>query len=129
MRFLAVTLFLTLTAMAESTIQDRLQFWQHQLKLDDWKISLTVARRDDLKSHTLGGIRWDKHKRSATIQVLDPADYPTPAAAMEDIEVTIVHELVHLNLSSLPRTDASRKSEELAVNRLTDALLRLHRSR
>jgi hypothetical protein len=47
--------------------------------------------------------------------------------ALKDMEFTIVHELVHLQLSSLPRNDASRSAEEKAVNTLTDALLNLDR--
>jgi hypothetical protein len=36
-----------------------------------------------------------------------------------------VHELVHIELSSLPRSTDSRKVEEAAVNRITAALLQL----
>ncbi len=36
-----------------------------------------------------------------------------------------VHELVHLELASLPRSEASRSSEERAVNQITGALLGL----
>ena len=42
------------------------------------------------------------------------------------MEITVVHELVHLELSSLPRPPSSRH-EELAVNRIADALLKLDR--
>jgi hypothetical protein len=43
------------------------------------------------------------------------------------MEVTVVHELVHLELASLPRSDASRRVEEHAVNEIANALLRLAR--
>ena len=46
---------------------------------------------------------------------------------LEDMEFTVVHELIHLQLSSLPRSEASRSDEEHAVNRITDALLKLDR--
>ena len=45
------------------------------------------------------------------------------------MEFTLVHELIHLELSSLPRSEASRRVEEHAVNNLTDALLRLDRQK
>jgi hypothetical protein len=48
---------------------------------------------------------------------------------LNDMELTIVHELVHLELSSLPRNEASRSSEEHAVNRIAEALLGLDRQR
>jgi hypothetical protein len=43
------------------------------------------------------------------------------------MEFTLVHELIHLELASLPRSDASRTDEEHAVNHMAEALLRLDR--
>jgi hypothetical protein len=83
-----------------------------------------------LKPKTLGGIRWDKGKKSAVIWVLDPSDYRLPFPEMlNDVELTIVHELVHLELASLPRSEASRSSEEHAVNGIAEALLALDRKK
>jgi hypothetical protein len=45
------------------------------------------------------------------------------------MELTIVHELVHLELASLPRSEASRSTEEHAVNGIADALLALDRGK
>jgi hypothetical protein len=41
------------------------------------------------------------------------------------MELTVVHELVHLDLASLPRRQASRSSEEHAVNGIAQAMLGL----
>lgn len=81
-----------------------------------------------MKPRTLGAIRWDKGKKTAVIWVLDPADYQLPFREMlDDMELTVVHELVHLELTSLPRSEASRSGEEHAVNGIADALLGLDR--
>ena len=45
------------------------------------------------------------------------------------MEFTVVHELIHLQLSSLPRSEASRSAEERAVNHITEALIQLDRER
>ncbi len=115
--------------VAKHYVDERLAAWQHRLKLQEWRISVVMTRRDDLKPKTLGGIKWDKPKKAATICVLDPSDYRLPVPEMlDDIEMTIVHELVHLKLASLPRSEASRSSEEYAVNGLAEALLALDRA-
>ncbi len=76
-----------------------------------------MARLSDLPPKTLGGIRWDKTKKTAVIWVLDPADYRLPfRETLDDMELTVVHELVHLDLASLPRGQTSRGSEERAVS-------------
>ena len=114
--------------LAERFVNEKLTVWSKRLNLEGWQISVIMTRRDDLKENTLGGIRWDKGKKSAVIKVQDASDYRLPVREMlDDMELTIVHELVHLELSSLPRSEASRSSEEHAVNGIAGALLRLDR--
>jgi len=83
------------------------------------------VRHWDLNPDTLGNLKWIAAGRTATIKVLNPLDYDMSAAQIPaDIERTIVHELIHLELSVLPRT-GSKRVEEQVVNRMTEALLRL----
>ncbi len=113
---------------ASRFIDEKLAVWSEHLGLEEWKISVSLTPRKDLKIRTLGGIHWDKKKKTAEIHVMDPADYNLPYEAMlEDMEFTIVHELVHLELALLPKNSSSRSDEEAAVNRLAGALLKLNR--
>lgn len=78
----------------------------------------------------MGGIRWDRNKKTAEIWVLDASEYKLPVQAMlDDMELTLVHELVHLDLTSLPRGQASRGSEERAVEGIAQAMLELDREK
>ena len=118
--------------LAESFASERLWVWQKRLNLQGWDIYVVVSRHGELKPKTLGNIRWDRDKKTAVIRILDPADYHLPFDAMlQDIEFTVVHELIHLEmapvLSDLQRTDANRVEEEHAVNHMADALLKLDR--
>jgi hypothetical protein len=113
---------------AQQYVTERLAVWQQRLKLEGWRISVLPGRSSELKPNTLGAIRWDKNKKTATIWVLDPADYQLPFRAMlDDMELTVVHELVHLEIASMPHGQASRSTEEHAVNGIADALLALDR--
>jgi hypothetical protein len=102
----------------ESYLRSRLVFWKARLQLDDWSVALQISQASDLRPGTLGSIHWDPQKKTAVIRALD-----TPRRVSE-MECTIVHELIHLELASLPRTDESRVVEEGVVNRLANALLR-----
>ena len=107
-------------------LNDRLSHWKKELQLDEWTVSVTMIRRDDLRPKILGKIRWDKRRKTAAIEVMDPAYYKLSFRPMlADMEFTIVHELVHLELAGLPRSEASRSQEEHAVNRIAESLLRL----
>jgi hypothetical protein len=113
---------------AETFLNQRLFIWQKRLKLEDWNITFKLVRLSELKPKTLGNIHWDSDVKKASMSILCPADYKLSFPdALKDMEFTVVHELVHLQLSSLPRNEASRSAEEKAVNTLTDALLNLDR--
>jgi len=120
------------TALCESFATEKLWVWQKRLNLEDWKITVEMARSSALKPKTLGNIHWDLDKKTAVIHVMDPADYRLPFHDMlADMEFTVVHELIHLELSPvlapLSRNDANRREEEHAVNHMADALLKLDR--
>lgn len=122
------------TLIAERFATERLAVWQQRLNLQDWNISVVVSRTSDLKPRTLGNIHWDADKKTAVIRVLDPADYKMPFDdVLKDIEFTVVHELIHLELSPvlspLQRNDANRREEEHAVNHMAEALLKLDRAK
>ena len=111
---------------AEKFVAQKLQIWQDRLNLKDWDIKIQMVRTDQLEPKTLGNINWDCDVKAAKISVLSSYDYKLPYHEMlNDMEFTVVHELVHLHLASLPRSDASRRVEEKAVNELAAALLRL----
>lgn len=114
--------------LATKYVHDRLLFWQQRLKLQDWNIAVLTVHPTDLRHRTLGNVHWDMDKKSAVIRVMDAADYQTPFHdTINDMEFTIVHELIHLELASLPRSEASRSDEEFAINHIADALLQSER--
>jgi hypothetical protein len=122
------------TLLAEGFTAEKLWMWQKRLNLQSWKITVAVARATELKAKTLGNIHWDSEKKTAIIHVLDPADYTLPFEAMlQDMEFTVVHELIHLELSPvlapLQRSDENRRDEEHAVNYMAQALLDLDRGK
>jgi hypothetical protein len=119
--------------LAERYIHERLSLWQKRLKLEDWKVTVILSHPSDLRRGTLGNIRWDADQKVARIRVLDPSEYHRPyRATLNDMEFTLVHELIHLELSSVTRNEESRSAEsrsaeEDAVNRMAASLLDLDR--
>jgi hypothetical protein len=102
--------------------------WQKRLHLDDWKIEARIVRSNELKPDTLGNLKWNTISRTAVIKVLNPVDYDMAAGDVpEDMEYTVVHELIHLQLAALPR-DLNRKDvEEQVINKIADALMALEK--
>jgi hypothetical protein len=117
--------------VSEAFVKEKLALWQKRLRLSDWNINIRLVRPSELKPKTVGNIHWDAPRKTATVRVLAAADYKLTnfEDILRDMEFTVVHELIHLQLSSLPRSEASRGAEERAVNQLTEALLELDRRR
>jgi hypothetical protein len=119
--------------VAQRFATDRLSYWQQKLNLQDWHIAVLLSPADQLRHDTVGNVHWDLDQKTATIRILDPADYHQPWQPMLlDMEFTIVHELIHLQLAPVlagfPRNDTSRRDEEFAVNHMTEALLAFERT-
>jgi len=113
-------------AQAQTFVEEKLQLWQQRMNLRAWNIKVHLVRTGTLKPKTLGGIHWDSSIMEATVEVMSTYDYKLRQQEMlDDMEFTVVHELVHLQLSSLPRSEASRSAEEHAVNEIAATLIKL----
>ena len=63
-----------------------LHHWQERLKLQQWKITLAVARQAELGADMLGDVEYDEKTKTALIRVLDPSNHPNKlgkAAALD----------------------------------------------
>ncbi len=112
--------------VSQAQVEAWLKSWQRRLALDDWEISAQIVRSTDLKPDTLGNLKWNSATRTATVRVLNPLDYDLPAREIpNDIEYTVLHELIHLQLAALPRDPNNKTVEEKVVNRISEALFAL----
>src|SRR6476660_10640149 len=112
--------------VSNEQVHDWLHLWQKRLHLEDWKVEVRIVRIWDLEQGTLGHIDWSAAHKTAVIKVLNPADYELPKDKVPaDMELSIVHELVHLHLSALPLNKSSRNAEEQVVSMIADALVSL----
>ena len=131
MRWLATGLVLTFSCVAVHAVQlaplqahleKQLRTWQKRLGLGEWNLSVQVVRKDALDKDTWGNAEWDSENKTGVISVLDPQDYNLRGTDLKrDMECTIVHELVHIQVS--PLDSGSPEAHEDVVNRIMSALL------
>lgn len=96
-----------------------LDFWQRILRLQDWRITLTICKRGVLPDGVVGGVKPQMDSMTATIRVLHPIHHIDYQPG--DLELTIVHELLHLHF--WPLTKSENPAEERAIEMIADALL------
>ena len=106
----------------ESQLDQRLKVWQKRLGLAEWNLTLRVVRQYEIARDSWGTAEWYPEKKTGIINVLDPRDYNLKGAELKlDMECTIVHELVHIQISPVtPDTIAGR---EEVVNKIMTAVM------
>ena len=106
----------------ESHLDRQLKSWQKRLGMEDWRLTVKLVRQGDLEKNTWGNAQWNPKDRTGTISVLDPADYNLKGGDLRlDMECTIVHELVHIQVSTFDAPDEITREE--VVNHFMTALL------
>jgi hypothetical protein len=115
---------LTCSAMSplEAHLDQRMKFWQKRLGLEDWNFRVRVVRQAEIDKNAWGTAEWDPEFKTGVISVLDPRDYNLKGGELRlDMECTIVHELVHIEVSPLAAHNANEKEE--VVNKIMSAVL------
>lgn len=126
MRAVWALLFFVISCSAMNPLESRLdrqmKFWQKRLGLEEWNLALRVVRQTEIDRNSWGAAEWDPDSKSGTISVLDPRDYNLKGGELKlDMECTIVHELVHIQVSPLAARDEHTREE--VVNKIMVALL------
>jgi len=127
MRVLTVLLFSVIACFpmspVESHLDRQLRSWQKRLGMEDWRLTVRLVRQRNLDKNTWGNAEWDPDEKTGTISVLDPVDYNLKGGGLRlDMECTIVHELVHIQVSPLDARDENVRED--VVNRIMTALLK-----
>lgn len=87
-------------------LPDVMHKWQHVLHLDAWDIRIKLCRQSEmLDPNVQGENNWTLATRQSVIHVLDPVDYPADTEFEQDMEQTVVHELLHLHFDPFEPED------------------------
>lgn len=77
-------------------LEELLEEWKSILHLEQWDIVLRISRQKDfLEEDSQGEVTFNDVDCQAIIRILDPVDW-TDTPFKQDMEVTLVHELLHL---------------------------------
>ena len=117
--------------MVVDDLQPLLTEWQKRLRLQDWDVQVSITRERDMPiDSSRGAIRWNVNTKEAWLHILDPIDYP-PDQVPQDIEQTIIHELLHLHLVMVAEMAGENETiqitTEQAIVCISEALVRLKR--
>jgi hypothetical protein len=120
--FLVFAFLCPASTSVESRLDRQMKFWQKRLGLEEWNLSLRLVRATQLNRNSWGTAEWDPERKVGFINVLDPRDYNLKGGELKlDMECTIVHELVHIQVSPLDARDETVRED--VVNKIMEALM------
>lgn len=106
--------------LSQKELQALCAEWQKVLRLSDWRVRIRYAYRNELNCQ--GFFDAEPRKRQAIIKI---QPFAFQAECRDPLEMTVVHELVHLHLMPLApegRPDHADMALEQAVDSLAFAL-------
>jgi len=116
--------------LTEDELRMKCYEWQAILRLQDWDVIISIDRARDMIPDVLGQCEWTLPTKQARIRILDPVDHPPDLKWPQDMEQTLVHELLHLHFAPFNKFEADSLeyvTMEQAIDLIAGALVRLKR--
>lgn len=117
--------------MTVEELRERCRLWQHRLRLLDWDVKVEIKRQRDMihPEGKAGEVEMVLEQRMAWITLRDMVDIAPEDQDENDLEYSLVHELLHLWTEPLGLPDDGPKkiAEEQMLNSLCRAFVKLDR--
>ena len=102
--------------------------WQPILRLQDWDFVIKYQRASQFSDPVPAGSCWFLiKKRHCHIRILDPIDFGTDFSPPMDIELTVVHEMLHPFIATFCKAVQNAQMEQF-IHAMSSALVGLHRA-
>ena len=115
----------------QETLKSALAEWQKRLRLDAWDVRIGIHRERTFDGGGRSGeISYSIESGKAVIKLLDPVDYPDEDFP-QDMEATLVHELLHLKFAAFTPQDDTLEHRlfEQTVESMANLLVALKRGK
>lgn len=116
--------------LTEEQLKQKCAEWQKILRLQDWDVRTSIRRAADMKLKDANAeISVNVQHRLADITVLDPIDFGKFELNPQDMEKSLVHELLHIHnrTFTIGLNEQLQDAEEQAINMVAGALIQLYR--
>jgi hypothetical protein len=104
--------------------------WQKILRLQDWDVRISIVRQSGFtNAESNAEISVNVQHKLAQLRILDPIDYDHSSVNPQDMERSLIHELLHIHLWAFT-TDLEGPfvdMEEQALNMIALGLIGLYR--
>ncbi|WP_298833854.1 hypothetical protein [uncultured Planococcus sp.] len=109
-------------------LQKRLDYWQRRLRLLDWHLTIAKERRKKMPNEAQAYCQTNRASKISHIGILHESDYGTNTPTPQDMDWSIVHELLHVHISGIKAEEFEWSlQEEQAIDAMAYAYITLDR--
>ena len=103
--------------------------WKPMLRVSDWEVTIGYAHQHEFRSPSAEAqCHYERNLKRARILVLEPAEYHSGNGFPQDIEETVVHELLHLHFATIDDSDGVKEVVfEQAIESIATSIIALER--
>lgn len=105
-------------------LKEDLTYWKKQLRLQNWKFYLRLIKWDKKTGFAYNS--QDPNYETSYITLADPDTIPAEIRGVRDMEVTLVHEMLHTRLIYVAPLSNKKKKKwpvEIAVETIAQSLV------
>lgn len=115
--------------LTNEQLQERLAYWQKVLRLQDWTIRVAFRHVVDMEPGNEAEVDTNFPLKRAAIAIVYPDEYRSRVGWPQEVEESLVHELLHLHLEpwQVEKGSLEYVLQEQAVESLAHALVELAR--
>jgi len=116
--------------VSDEELQKLCAEWRDRLRLNSWDIASGVYRASEfVNENCIGENTFDLETGRSVIKVLDNVDYPRDSWFPQDMEVILVHELLHLHFDPFAPEEGTLRHQfmERTIERLANTFVNLKR--
>ena len=109
-----------------SQCKERIQLWKRRLGIADWTVHVNFVHQMTLLENSQGSVTIYAFSKTAAILLPSPETYSNDVIPNQDMEDTIVHELIHVVFDVIDATEKSNTEElmyERGIRAMAQALL------
>lgn len=110
--------------MTDAQLRKLAAYWQGRLRLQDWRVETRFVPAHELDGES-GKTDWIYSQKRATVKMQRPENLPRHPIE-QDVEWTLVHELLHLHFAPFFNPDdhtLQHALQEQAIDLIADALV------
>ncbi len=107
----------------ENEVKAHVKYWKKHLRILDWQINVKIHEDPEEFPH-YGRMDHHRNDQVALLNVLNPENIPEDWWGCRDVEVTVVHELIHTRFIFCLLPDKhTLHHQEMAIETVAKALV------